>query len=73
MKAKFVFMDAQIEIMKCIVSLQAFISEPKAPAAEETGIRIQTPIRPTMKMKENTFVRTDYKTGNVGPKVCSDL
>ena len=21
-------------------------------------------------MKENTFVRTDYKTGNVGPKVC---
>lgn len=43
--------------------------EPKASTAEETGIRIQTPIRPTLKMKENTFVRTDYKTGNIGPKV----
>ena len=48
-----------------------FILELKASAAEETGIRIQTPIRPTMKMKENTFVRTDYKSGNVGPKVRS--
>jgi len=45
------------------------VPEPEPEVAVQEGIRIQTPIRPTMKMKENTFVRTDYKTGNLGPKV----
>ena len=76
MKAKFVFMDAQAKMigLQDAWTIKLYIPNSKlaflAPiAAEDPGIRIQTPIRPTMKMKENTFVRTDYKTGNVGPKV----